>query len=136
MNTRDWVQDVIDFHKTFCEEVGKAGPWIPPADSPLAKLRDRLLKEELGELANALQRREVEEVTDAIADSIYVLVGTAIAYGIDLRPVWDEVHRSNMAKAEGGVRRDEGGKVIKPEGWKPPDIASALAKGSLRRSLK
>lgn len=64
------------------------------------------------------------ETADGIADSVWVLLGTALAYGIDLDPVWDEVARSNVAKARGPVRPD--GKRLKPEGWTPPDIEGAL----------
>lgn len=44
--------------------------------------------------------------------------------GIDLRPVWSEVHAANMRKTTGPVRED--GKRLKPEGWQPPDIAGVL----------
>ena len=47
-------------------------------------------------------------------------------YGIDIRPIWDEVHRTNMAKEGGGSRTD--GKIMKPAGWQPPDIAGLLAR--------
>ena len=60
---------------------------------------------------------------------IYIAVGTALELGIPLEPVWDEVHRSNMAKVDpetGKVRKREDGKVLKPEGWVRPDIAGAI----------
>lgn len=69
------------------------------------------------------------EVADGIADAIYVLLGTAIEAGVDMDPVFDEVHRSNMAKA-GGPRRADG-KVLKPAGWTPPDIAGVLARQAI-----
>jgi predicted HAD superfamily Cof-like phosphohydrolase len=40
--------------------------------------------------------------------------------------VWKEVHRSNMAKLEGGVRKREDGKILKPEGWTPPDVEGVM----------
>jgi hypothetical protein len=64
-------------------------------------------------------------VADGIVDAIYVLIGAAITYGIDIRPVWQAVHAANMAK-EGGATREDG-KVQKPPGWQPPDIAGILA---------
>jgi predicted HAD superfamily Cof-like phosphohydrolase len=64
-----------------------------------------------------------------MADSIYVIVGAAIEYGIPLSAVWDAVQKSNLAKRDpstGKVRRREDGKILKPDGWKPPDIRAAL----------
>jgi hypothetical protein len=64
------------------------------------------------------------QVLDGIVDSIVVLHNTTNAMGIDLELFWDEVHRSNMAKAGGPQRAD--GKALKPEGWTPPDIRGLL----------
>ncbi len=54
------------------------------------------------------------------------MIVTAVTYGIDLRDVWDEVHRSNMSKKGGHVRKD--GKLLKPAGYSKPDIKSILEK--------
>lgn len=64
------------------------------------------------------------EALDAVIDSIVVLHNTSNAMGLDIEPLWDEVHRANMAKAGGPKRAD--GKALKPEGWKPPDIVGLL----------
>lgn len=61
---------------------------------------------------------------DALADVIYVAEGSALTMGIPMSDVMREVHRSNMAKAGGGV--DKYGKIQKPAGWVPPDIAGVL----------
>jgi predicted HAD superfamily Cof-like phosphohydrolase len=72
------------------------------------------------------------EVADGIIDSIYVLVGMGLELGLPLEALWNEVQRSNMAKAieqpDGTfkVMRRADGKVLKPEGWTPPDIAGVL----------
>jgi predicted HAD superfamily Cof-like phosphohydrolase len=66
------------------------------------------------------------EIADGIVDSIVVLLGAACAMGIDIQPIWDKIHESNMAKATGPVRED--GKRLKPENWQPPDIESELKK--------
>ena len=86
--------------------------------------------EELLEMLIAFKNRDAAEFADGVADTIWVLMGLAIACGVDLRPVWAEVARSNMAKLDGPRRAD--GKLLKPEGWTPPDIASALKQGRLR----
>lgn len=70
---------------------------------------------------------DIVEIADALADLDYVVAGTRLAYGIPRKPVADEVHRSNMAKAPNGiVLRDEHDKVKKPPGWTPPNIRKAL----------
>ena len=66
------------------------------------------------------------EFVDGLADLDYVVEGARISFGVDGRPVANEVHRSNMEK-EGGPLRDDG-KILKPEGWKPPDIVGELVK--------
>ncbi len=66
-------------------------------------------------------------MADAIADDIYVLVGSALEYGIPLDKVWDEVQDSNMKKFPNGVAVfNDIGKLMKPADWKPPDVASAI----------
>lgn len=71
----------------------------------------------------------MEKIADGLADVIYVAVGAALEFGIPLDRVWAEVHRSNMAKvdpATGKVIKRADGKVLKPEGWTPPDVAGVL----------
>jgi|PlaIllAssembly_1097288.scaffolds.fasta_scaffold00167_6 NTP pyrophosphatase (non-canonical NTP hydrolase) len=64
------------------------------------------------------------QVIDAMCDLIVVIHNTSNAMGIDLEPFFDEVHRTNMAKAGGPKRAD--GKAMKPEGWTPPRIKAML----------
>lgn len=70
---------------------------------------------------------DVAEVADALGDITYVSVGMALEYGIPLDHVWQEIQDSNMKKFPGGkaVFREDG-KLMKPEGWKPPDIEGKL----------
>jgi predicted HAD superfamily Cof-like phosphohydrolase len=77
-----------------------------------------------------MQIGDLVGIADGIADSVYVLVGTALEYGIPLDRVWGAVHSANMAKVDpvtGKVRKRFDGKVLKPDGWKRPDIAAILA---------
>jgi predicted HAD superfamily Cof-like phosphohydrolase len=117
----DWVSDVHAFHYKFRCYTGSQ-PSIPPRE--VSELRLRLVDEECGELRSAVEAGDLVGVADALADITYVVLGTALAFGIDLRPIWDLVQASNMAKVGGGERAD--GKILKPEGWKPPDIESAI----------
>jgi predicted HAD superfamily Cof-like phosphohydrolase len=123
---QDWVRDVLEFQRKFNQPIGRAPGLATIAD---AGFRLSLIHEELLELFAAVRECATNEIADALADLVYVLIGTATTFGIDLRPVWAEVHRSNMAKEGGPTRAD--GKILKPEGWQPPDIAAALAKGVL-----
>ena len=73
--------------------------------------------------------RHMVEVLDALADIGYILAGTIINHGMQhiYDDAFNEVHRSNMAKlVNGKVIRREDGKVLKPEGWQPPQLAQFL----------
>lgn len=109
------------------------GPTVPEPE--IIGLRIELIQEEVNEellprlealraQGSRLSARQREDllaaVADDIVDSVYVIVGTASALGIDIEPVWEAVQRANMAKLTGPIRED--GKQLKPEGWTPPDI--------------
>lgn len=129
--------DVEDFHREVCGIEDAATPAIRRPE-----LRAALIAEEARELLEAILGRkvtitiEVDEATesgpdlvaalDGMCDLLCVVYGTAAEFGTSLAPFWDEVHRTNMAKAGGPVRGD--GKRLKPEGWTPPDIAGVLAR--------
>jgi predicted HAD superfamily Cof-like phosphohydrolase len=118
----NWQQDILELTQLYGQVVNTS-PQIP--DKATHQFRRDLIEEEVNkELLPALDTDNLEEIADGIVDSIVVLLGTAIAYGIDIQPLWDIIHKSNMAKTDGGRRED--GKVLKPEGWKPPDIAREL----------
>ena len=118
--------DVKDFHKAFGQRIGEK-PELP--DEHERDLRYDLLKEEFDEYRTAENDDDLVEIADALADLIYIACGTAVSYGIPLDKVFEEVHRSNMAKlVDGKVLRRADGKVQKPEGWTPPDIAGVLKK--------
>jgi predicted HAD superfamily Cof-like phosphohydrolase len=99
-------------------------PQVP--DSDTVKLRDRLMAQEMNkELIPAMYDGDVVKVIDGLCDVLYTVFGTAEAFGItDLQAYFDEVHRTNMLKDP--AVRDVHGKVLKPEGWRPPRIAEML----------
>lgn len=117
----NWQQDVETFHKKFEQKIGD-NPGF--SDENTMKLRIALVEEEILELKDACEDKDFPSFVDAITDSIYVLLGTAIATGVDIEPIWQEVQKTNMAKAVGNKRDD--GKLLKPEGWKAPDIKTLL----------
>lgn len=121
---KSMFQSVIDFQTAFGQRVGEH-PELPSRKE--REMRATLLAEEFEEYMVAEDENDLVEIADALADIIYIACGTAASYGIDLDEVFKEVHRSNMAKlVDGKVIRREDGKILKPEGWTPPDIKSVL----------
>lgn len=116
------IGDVAEFHTAFGHPV-VTHPSVP--DPKRKSLREKLVTEEYGEFIEALNADDLEGLSDAIADLVYVLLGTALEYGIPLAMIWGEVQRANMAK-RGGAICPETGKKLKPEGWTPPNIALIL----------
>ena len=112
---------VLEFHRRFGVAVGERPALPEPA---IVELRRRLIVEETSELAAALEKQDLVQIADALADLLYVTYGAAVSFGIDLRPVFEEVHRTNLAKMGGPTRPD--GKILKPDGWLPPDLAPLL----------
>jgi len=106
-------------------------PDRPFLNSPKAQLCIRLIREECcSELCGALESGDLVGVADGIADALYVILFTALYYGIPVDDVWDAVHAAAMTKRwpDGKFHHDAGNKVIKPHGWKHPDIAAILAR--------
>ena len=94
-------------------------------------LRERLIQEELEELKEAMGTRNLTAVAKELADLLYVVYGTAVSYGIDMGPVFREVHRSNMSKI-GGYKREDG-KWVKPPTYSPAEIEPILTDQRARR---
>jgi len=120
----NFYQDVKEFQTAVGQNVGQA-PNFP--DGPERALRMKLLEEEFKEYEQGEYNNDLENIAKELADIIYIVCGTAVSYGIPLDRVFDAVHQSNMAKLVDGkpVRREDG-KILKPEGWTPPDIKKVL----------
>jgi NTP pyrophosphatase (non-canonical NTP hydrolase) len=94
-------------------------------------LRRTLHEEEHQELMHELRHDErgeppyLEQIARECADVLYVTYGTAWAYGIDLDAALAEVHRAAMDKMNAGLRREDG-KILKPPGFRPPDMSAAV----------
>ncbi|CAB4162896.1 Phosphoribosyl-ATP pyrophosphohydrolase-like [uncultured Caudovirales phage] len=131
----DMYKDVMEFHKAFSLPIGTA-PVLPNKNE--RDLRKNLLAEEYNEYLDGEEANDIVEIADALADIIYIACGTAVSYGIPLDKIFDEVHRSNMAKlVDGKVLRREDGKVIKPAGWQAPNIEKIIEdrKNALQNDL-
>ena len=85
--------------------------------------RARLIVSEAAEFLEAADTGDFVEMVDALADILVVAYGAAIEMGVDLEPVFAEVHRANMSKDSG---KDPGGKILKSPGLTPPDILGVL----------
>jgi predicted HAD superfamily Cof-like phosphohydrolase len=86
----------------------------------------KLIREEFEELQEAVADEDNVEVLDALTDILVVTIGAINSMGADGEGAWNEVMRTNFAKVDpetGKVRRREDGKVLKPEGWQPPELA-------------
>lgn len=90
------------------------------------ELRAELIREEAKETIEAIEAGDFIAAIDGLCDLLCVTYGAAVEWGINLRPFWAEVHRTNMAKQGGPTRED--GKKLKPEGWQPPDLEPILEK--------
>jgi predicted HAD superfamily Cof-like phosphohydrolase len=85
-----------------------------------------LIKEEVAELQVAVDACDPIEQLDALIDILVVTIGAIHSMGADAEGAWKEVMRTNFAKIDhetGKVRKREDGKVLKPVGWTPPELA-------------
>ena len=110
------------FMKTFGQEV-KNKPSF--STDKINKLRLDLIKEELSELTDAMNNKDLLEVADALTDILYVTYGAGHAFGIDLDKCFDEVQNSNMSKLDENGRPiyNENGKVMKGPNYFKPDLS-------------
>ncbi|MDA2910682.1 hypothetical protein MYX04_07115 [Nitrospiraceae bacterium AH_259_D15_M11_P09] len=117
----DEQRRVTEFHRTFNLAIGTV-PVVP--DEATHSLRVRLIQEELEELREAFRHQDEAAVAKELADLLYVVYGAAVSCGIDMEPVFQEVHRSNMSKLGGYKRAD--GKWVKPPTYSPASIQPIL----------
>lgn len=115
----------------------------------LTSLYHDLVREEVGELEEAMaafnaSETEVEEIQaradalDAICDSVWVLIGLAKAMDLPLEAGWDAVASTNLKKIDpvlGTVRRDDNGKIMKPDRWVPPDMVRLIKERNEQRKV-
>ena len=88
-----------------------------------------LIEEEFSELKVAINECNPTEIVDALTDILVVTIGAAHSMGCDIEGAWNEVMRTNFAKIDsvtGKVRKRDDGKVLKPEGWQPPDLSKFI----------
>ena len=111
--------------KTFMETFGQEVKTKPSFSSDkINSLRYDLIKEELEELKEAMENKDLLEVADALTDILYVTYGAGHAFGIDLDKCFEEVQNSNMSKLgeDGKPIYNESGKVMKGTKYFKPDL--------------
>lgn len=141
-----WVQMVKAFHEKFGQPVATE-PTLLGRDR--AMLRTSLITEEANETDDAISESVrptlsdaevfygsdepmnlLARIADGLADTIYVVIGTALEYGIDIDKVFREIHRSNMTKDIGPNRPD--GKITKGPTFEPPRIREIIEADMVR----
>jgi predicted HAD superfamily Cof-like phosphohydrolase len=129
---RDEQAMVEEFHRKF-SILAQATP--TDLNEETKRLRVRLIQEEFDELKESMVGGDLAAVAKEMADLLYVVYGTAVSYGIDMDPVFREVHRSNMSKV-GGYKREDG-KWVKPATYSPARIEPILAEqGPVQRAVR
>ena len=110
----------------FLKAVGQETPSVPQQTvSDQAQLYKKLIKEEVEEFWEAEAASDDVEEIDACFDMMWVIIGYMKSRGWDCEQNWDEGAKSNLSKIDpvtGFVKRREDGKILKPEGWQPPDF--------------
>lgn len=109
----------------FLTAVGQNVPNKPIGETDQSKLYKKLIDEEYQEFLEAFYTDDTVEEIDACFDMMWVIVGYMKSRGWDCENIWDEGAKSNLSKIDpvtGLVRRREDGKILKPEGWQPPDF--------------
>ena len=114
-------EKVGTFMKTFGQEV-KESPSF--STEKINDLRLSLIKEELNELIEAMNKRDLVEVADALTDILYVTYGAGHAFGINLDKCFAEVQNSNMSKLDnyGKPIYNDNGKVMKGPNYFKPNL--------------
>ena len=119
-------ESVKKFMKTFGQEIREKASF---PDDKITSLRYDLIKEELDELSEAIDRKDMKEVADALTDILYVTYGAGHAFGINLDKCFEEVQNSNMSKLDlnGKPIYNEKGKVMKGPNYFKPNLKKFVA---------
>ena len=118
-------KDVAEFH----ELILNCHPVTPPSliSDAFCLERTRFLMEELEEFVEAFHTGNIVGVADALADLVYVALGTGYQMGLPMDTIWAAVHSANMLKVRGTTKRGNAIDAVKPGGWVGPEAAIARA---------
>ena len=117
---------VKKFMETFGQEIKEKASF--PNDK-ISSLRYDLIKEELDEFKEAIDKKDIKEVADALTDILYVTYGAGHAFGINLDKCFEEVQNSNMSKLgnDGKPIYNDKGKVMKGPNYFKPNLSKFVA---------
>ena len=119
-------ESVKKFMETFGQEIKQKASF---PSNKITSLRYNLIREELEELKEALDKKDIKEVADALTDILYVTYGAGHAFGINLDKCFEEVQNSNMSKlgSDGKPIYNEKGKVMKGPNYFKPNLNKFVA---------
>jgi len=121
------LKDIDAFHKKYkFEKNDKVGI---PEDNELVNFRTSFLMEELAEYTQAITKKDSAAALDALVDIVYIALGTAWLFNLPFEKAWKEVQTANMKKVRAKSKSKKRGTafdVIKPKGWRPPDIDQVI----------
>ncbi len=119
-------ESVKKFMETFGQEIKEKASF--PNDK-IISLRYELIKEELEEFKDAIDKKDIKEIADALTDILYVTYGAGHAFGINLDKCFEEVQNSNMSKLglNGKPIYNDKGKVMKGPSYFKPDLSKFIA---------
>lgn len=119
------LKDVEEFHELILNDHAPSTPTLVSEDYCME--RTRFLAEELQEFAEASSDGDIVKTADALADIVYVALGTAYRMGLPWDEIWEAVQSANMRKVAGQTKRGNKIDAYKPEGWVGPEAAIARA---------
>ena len=119
-------ENVRKFMEIFGQEIKEKAGF--PNDT-ITTLRYDLIREELDELKEAINKKDIKEVADALTDILYVTYGAGYAFGINLDRCFQEVQNSNMSKlgSDGKPIYNDKGKVMKGPNYFKPNLSKFVA---------
>jgi len=119
-------ESVKKFMETFGQEIKEKAEF---PNKQITELRFDLIKEELEEFKDAIEKKDIKEVADALTDILYVTYGAGHAFGINLDKCFQEVQNSNMSKLglDGKPIYNEKGKVMKGPNYFKPNLEKFVA---------
>lgn len=125
---KDTLDRVKEFHKVFGLDYCETPTAVLP--QKVVELRHKLMAEENDEYLDAVKKKDLVLIADALGDKLYILCGTIISHGLQhkIAEVFNEIHRSNMSKLDNNgmpVYREDG-KIMKSSNYFLPEIKTVL----------